>query len=69
MTMLNHRLEDQLAGILSFVSEPQLKDGKEWKLFQSRDAVLITATEDKLHRKCMATTGTKEQHTQRSLRF
>lgn len=57
MTMLNHRLEGRLAGILSFGSEPHLKAGKEWRLFQSRDAVSITATENKLQRKCMATRG------------
>lgn len=28
-TMLNHGLEDRLESVLSFGSEPQMKDGKE----------------------------------------
>lgn len=57
-TMLNHGM------ILPFGSETQMKDGKERRPFQPRDtAVLITATGDKLHRKCMVTRGLQREGT------
>lgn len=44
-----------------------MKYGKEWRPFLPKDViVLITATEDKLHGKYMATRGLQEHYTQRS---
>ena len=60
--MLNHGSEDWLESILSFASETQMKDGKERRSFQPIDiAVLITATGNKLHRKCTLTGGSEEK--------
>ena len=60
--MLHHGSEDRLESTLSFGSETQIKDGKRRRSFQPIDiALLMIATGDKLHRKCMLTGGSKEK--------
>lgn len=59
--MLHHGLEDRLESILSFGSWNTDQSGKG-KIIQPIDtAVLMIATGDKLHRKCMLTGGSKRK--------